>query len=164
MRLKKAAALAALLMVSTLLSVIVAEGLARLISPFPIKHEKLWMLSSPTFQTDFGSAVRYVPNQTIRSVMLRDDGIVYDVRFTTNDLGFTVQCAIAGLGLALLPRHAVCDYLPTGELVRVLPKHKSRPASLHLIRPATDHVPRKVSAFTEYAVEYFKTNAGRARS
>ena len=88
MRLKKAAALAGLLLVSTMLSLVLAEGLARVLSPFPEKHDRLWMLGSPTFQTDYGGAVRYVPNQTVRSVILQDGDIVYDVRFPTNDLGF----------------------------------------------------------------------------
>jgi len=88
MRLKKAAALAALLLASTVLSLVVAEGLARVLSPFPEKYDRLWMLGSPTFQTDHGGAVRYVPNQTVRSVMIEDGNIVYDVRFPTNDLGF----------------------------------------------------------------------------
>ena len=88
MRLKKAAALAALLLVSTMLSLVLAEGLARVLSPFPEKYDRLWMLGSPTFQTDHGGAVRYVPNQTGRSVILQGGDIVYDVRFHTNDLGF----------------------------------------------------------------------------
>jgi len=85
---KRAAALAGLLLVSTMLSLLLAEGLARVLSPFPDAHDKLWMLGSPTFQTDDGGAVRYLPNQTVRSVMLQDGEIVYDVRFDTNDLGF----------------------------------------------------------------------------
>ena len=60
MRLKKAAALAGLLLVSTMLSLVLAEGLARVLSPFPDKHDRLWMLGSPTFQTDSGfKAVRF---------------------------------------------------------------------------------------------------------
>ena len=88
MRAKKIVALVALLLASTTLSFVAAEGVARLVSPFPEKHETHWMLSSPTFRADAHGAVRYVPNQTIRSVILRDDAIVYDVRFRTNDLGF----------------------------------------------------------------------------
>lgn len=88
MRAKKAAGLAALLLVSSLLSFTVAEGLARILSPFPEEHSKLWMLGSPTFQTDSGGAVRYLPNETIRSVILQDGQVVYDRRFSTNDVGF----------------------------------------------------------------------------
>jgi lysophospholipase L1-like esterase len=97
-RLKKVAALAALLVGSTLISIVVAEGLARSISPFPVKYEKLWFLSSPTFRTDAGGAVRYMPNQTIRSVMFRGDAIVYDVHFNTNDLGLIDHEDYAGSG------------------------------------------------------------------
>jgi hypothetical protein len=71
-----------------MLSLVLAEGLARVLSPFPEKYDRLWMLGSPTFQTDYGGAVRYVPNQTVRSVILEGGDIVYDVRFHTNDLGF----------------------------------------------------------------------------
>ena len=46
------------------------------------------MLSSPTFKLDAREAVRYVENEIIRAVFLKDDDIVYDVRFRTNDLGF----------------------------------------------------------------------------
>lgn len=88
MRIRNAAALGALLLVSTVLSFVAAEAVARWYSPFPERHEKLWLLSSPTFQLDAHGAVRYVKNETIRSAILQDDDIVYDVRFRTNDLGF----------------------------------------------------------------------------
>jgi hypothetical protein len=71
-----------------MLSLVLAEGMARVLSPFPDTHDKLWMLGSPTFQTDHGGAVRYLANQTVRSVILQDGDIVYDLRFSTNDLGF----------------------------------------------------------------------------
>jgi len=87
-RARKAAGLAVLLLGSTALSYLAAEAAARVVSPFSETQPKLWLLSSPTFRLDSQGAVRYLKNQTIRTVMLDGDHFVYDVRFRTNDLGF----------------------------------------------------------------------------
>ena len=108
MRARRAAALAALLLTSTALSFVVVEVAARWYSPFPERHERLWMLSSPTFKLDIREAVRYVENEIIRAVLLNDDYIVYDVRFRTNDLGFIdhEDYLVPGQSRADAPRYA----------------------------------------------------------
>ena len=108
MRARRAAALGALLLTSTALSFVVVEVAARWYSPFPERHERLWMLSSPTFKLHTREAVRYVENEIIRAVLLKDDDIVYDVRFRTNDLGFIdhEDYLVPGQRRADAPRYA----------------------------------------------------------
>jgi len=46
------------------------------------------LFSSATFALDANRAVRYVPNEVIRTIAIYDGEIDYDVRFRTNNLGF----------------------------------------------------------------------------
>ena len=46
------------------------------------------MFSSQTFQLDSNGAVRFEPNKDIRSVSVFNTKIEYDIRFSTNNLGF----------------------------------------------------------------------------
>ena len=88
MRAKEGIGLGLLLLGSVAVTCSVAEFGLRHFRPVAARHEKIWMLSSPTFQTDSQGAVRYVENQRIRSVVVAANHIVYDVRYRTNNLGF----------------------------------------------------------------------------
>ena len=88
MRSREAIGPALLLLGSVALSCAVAEFGLRQFRPVAARHEKIWMLSSPTFQTDSQGAVRYVENQRIRAAIVAANHIVYDVRYRTNNLGF----------------------------------------------------------------------------
>lgn len=54
----------------------------------PPAPKRSLFFSSPTFRLDSNGAVRLLPNQVIRTAIVRDSQIVYDVRFETNNLGF----------------------------------------------------------------------------
>ena len=77
-----------MLLGSVALTCAVAEVGLRHFLPVEARHEKTWMLSSPTFRTDSQGAVRYVENELIRSAVVAENHIVYDVRYRTNNLGF----------------------------------------------------------------------------
>lgn len=78
---------AILIVVSAALACVAGEFLLRMLFPIAPRSEKTWLLSSPTFQLDPQGAVRYLPNQQNREIVLAGDRIVYDVHFPTNDLG-----------------------------------------------------------------------------
>ena len=52
------------------------------------KNELLLMFSSHTFQLDQNEAVRFEPNKNIRTVLVSNKNIEYDVTFDTNNYGF----------------------------------------------------------------------------
>lgn len=76
--------------------------------------------------------------------------------FSANNSEALRECALAGLGIALVPDFSAQAELENGKLVSVLPKW--RPAGgfaerLHAIRPYSPYVPRSVAAFVDYLRE-----------
>ena len=77
--------------VLTILSVIVALGIGEVaVRSLGLGQplERSLLFSSPTWQQDGGNAIRYLPNQNIRTVGVYGGNIEYDIRFHTNNLGF----------------------------------------------------------------------------
>lgn len=70
------------------------------------------------------------------------------------------QCAVAGMGLTLLPRWNVAHELRTGELVDVFPDYQATvsefDAAAWLLYPSRSYLPLKVRAYTEFLREKFK--------
>ena len=64
------------------------------------------------------------------------------------------QCAIAGMGLALLPNWLIDDDLAAGTLVNVLPNHQVTATDFNtaawLVYPSRTYVPLKVRVFIEF--------------
>ncbi|WP_152622038.1 hypothetical protein [Archangium violaceum] len=46
--------------------------------------------------------------------------------------------------------------MSSGQLVRVLPRYTQPSTSLVMLYPRTQHVPRKVSAFRDFLLEFLK--------
>lgn len=65
-----------------------AELAVRRLAPISDISGRYLMWSSPHFREDDVGAVRYIPNQDVRSVAVYDGTIEYDVRYHTNNLGF----------------------------------------------------------------------------
>ncbi|MEM1424939.1 MAG: LysR family transcriptional regulator [Cyanobacteria bacterium P01_H01_bin.130] len=67
------------------------------------------------------------------------------------------QCAIAGMGLVLLPHWLVREELQTGQLINVFPNHEVTATEFHtaawLVYPSRTYVPRKVWAFMDFLKE-----------
>ena len=78
-----------LLFVSLIICFIVGELAIRFIRPADIFCPKRsLMFTHQTFQLDSKNAVRYMPNNDIRTVAVYNGKIEYDVQFHTNNLGF----------------------------------------------------------------------------
>jgi hypothetical protein len=76
-----------LIFLSLTLCFIVGELTIRLLRPV-YTADRFLMFSSKTFSLDSYGAVRYVPNETIRTLAVYNGKKEYDVRFPTNNMGF----------------------------------------------------------------------------
>jgi DNA-binding transcriptional LysR family regulator len=78
-------------------------------------------------------------------------------RFRANTARAVLHAAIAGLGVALLPRPVTAADVQSGRLSRVLPEYRREGADLYAVCVSRRQIPRAVSAFIEFA-------AGKLRS
>ncbi len=73
------------------------------------------------------------------------------------------QCAIAGMGLALLPNWLVDDDLRSGTLVNVFPEHKVTATDFNtaawLVYPSRAYVPLKVRVFNDFLKQVISANS-----
>jgi DNA-binding transcriptional LysR family regulator len=74
-------------------------------------------------------------------------------RFRANTARAVLRAALAGLGIALLPRPVIASDIEAGRLVRVLPEYRRDGADFYAVCLSRRHIPRAVSAFIEFAVE-----------
>jgi DNA-binding transcriptional LysR family regulator len=79
-------------------------------------------------------------------------------RVSADDMLFARGACVAGLGLAMLPSFTARDEVAAGRLVRVLPKVELTKGALYLVHAPSQHVPRKVTAFRDYFLEYLATS------
>jgi len=77
-------------------------------------------------------------------------------RVLADDMLFLREAVKAGAGIAILPTFLAQADVTAGQLVRVLPRHTQRSTSLVMLYPRTQHVPRKVSAFRDFLLEFLK--------
>lgn len=63
--------------------------------------------------------------------------------------------ALAGLGIAWLPDGITHDDVASGALVPVMTRHPPPPAGVYVIRPPSQHPPRKVRVLTEMLIACF---------
>ncbi len=73
----------------------------------------------------------------------------------TDDLTFVRRAAVAGAGLALLPRLVGEAAVRDGRLRAVLPDHETASAPLFLTHPAGPHVPLAVRALRDHLLRRF---------
>ncbi len=71
------------------------------------------------------------------------------------------QCAIAGMGLALLPDWLINDDLESGRLIKVLPDYRVTATdfqtSAWLVYPSRSYVPLKVKVFLDFLKQHLTT-------
>lgn len=88
------------------------------------------------------------------------DGVTQDVQFAARVGANTAQAmrkaALAGLGIALLPRTIARMDLQAGRLVPVLPQYQCTGFGLNVLYPSRRHLPVAVSVFIEFVVEKLK--------
>lgn len=76
-------------------------------------------------------------------------------RFTVNNAVAARQAAIAGLGIALLPRYVAAEALGAGTLLDALPEARPLADEIYTVFPHTRYLPRKVRAAVDYLVAEF---------
>jgi len=74
-------------------------------------------------------------------------------RFRANTARAVLRAAVAGLGIALLPRPVTGAEIAAGRLLRVLPEYRREGADFYAVYLSRRHIPRAVAAFIEFAVE-----------
>lgn len=165
----------------------VAVRLGRLGSSSLIAHRLCPMISvvcaSPTYLRQHGrpkspnalvghQLLRYpVPSAPPRWRFRDEEGRVLDVpvvaRVTVANGLALKQCALAGLGLALLPRWNVADALHTGTLVDVFPDHSVTNSEFDLsawvLYPSREYLPLKVRVFVDFLKEQFAAGSPAER-
>jgi DNA-binding transcriptional LysR family regulator len=74
------------------------------------------------------------------------------------------KAALAGLGVALLPRCSVADDLAAGALVAVLPRHRVAGRPLLAVYPRASMVPQKVEVFVDFLISWIGSHEINRRS
>ena len=74
--------------------------------------------------------------------------------FTSNSALALRKAALAGLGIALLPRYVVADDLASGHLVQLLPRFKVTARPLVAVYPRVPEVPQKVTLFIDFLTQW----------
>lgn len=75
--------------------------------------------------------------------------------FMSNSALALRKAALAGLGIALVPRYVVADDLAAGLLVAVLPRHRTTARPLLAVYPRMPAVPQKVRIFVDFLKDWF---------
>jgi len=85
-------------------------------------------------------------------LMSREESMEVAVRahMGADDFGWLRAAAVAGGGIALLPRLICLKDEAAGQLVRVLPAFAAKGATLYVMYPSSAHVPARVSAFRDF--------------
>jgi DNA-binding transcriptional LysR family regulator len=82
-----------------------------------------------------------------------------------DDFGYLRATALAGGGIALLPRLLCAKDEASGRLVRLFPRFSAKGATLFVMYPSAAHVPARVTAFRDFVVAAFAASpaSGAAR-
>jgi hypothetical protein len=83
--------------------------------------------------------------------------------YTVNSVPMVRLGALAGMGVAILPRQLVADDLAAGTLQRIMQDHRVDDPDLtvSLIYPNRQFLPAKTRAFVDHALEHFRTGLGQ---
>lgn len=85
-------------------------------------------------------------------------------RFSTNDAQATLEAALNGGGLAMLPNYAVIDDIKSGRLEALLPNYTVEELPISLVYPQRKHIAPKVRVFSEYLKAYVKDKGFTGRN
>jgi DNA-binding transcriptional LysR family regulator len=83
-------------------------------------------------------------------------------RMGGDDFGYVRAAALAGGGVALMPRLVCAKDVAAGHLVRVMPGWAAKGAGLYLLVPSAAHVPARVAAFRDFVAAAFDASPARA--
>jgi len=136
-----------------------------------IKTRKLgdlqtYLVASPDYLSRFGAPTspddlarhacivdtnRRTPGRWVLQGEGRDVSIAVEGRFLVNSARAASALAVAGRGIALSPRFAVCDALASGRLVALQMGFTGAPAPVSVVYLEGRRLPRKVRALIEFA-------------
>lgn len=95
----------------------------------------------------------------LTTVLRATDGATTEVRLpgavAATDVGFARALAVAGAGIAILPRMIAQPDLEAGRLVHLLHRYVATGSSLYLLHRAGRFLPPKVRAFRDFVVREF---------
>ncbi len=81
--------------------------------------------------------------------------VIVHARMGGDDYGYVRAAAVAGGGVALMPRLVCAKDEAAGRLVRVLPTFEAKGAGLYVVYPSAAHVPARVTAFRDFVAAAF---------
>jgi len=84
--------------------------------------------------------------------------------FVTNSALLARKAALAGLGVALLPRYAAAGDLRTGALRRLLPQYEMAERLALAVYPRTVAAPHRVKLFIDFLTAWFARNDPNAEA
>lgn len=86
--------------------------------------------------------------------------------YTVNSVPMVRLGALAGMGVAILPRQLVADDLAAGTLQRIMQDQRVDDPDLtvSLIYPNRQFLPAKTRAFVDHALEHFRLGLGQAHA
>ncbi len=76
--------------------------------------------------------------------------------FRSDDFLLLRELLRHGAGVGVLPAFVADEYITSGELRPVLPSESRRVGAYHLVYPSSGQVPRKVTAFRDFAIDRLK--------
>ncbi|ODV41129.1 LysR family transcriptional regulator [Cupriavidus sp. UYMMa02A] len=85
--------------------------------------------------------------------------IAYDPRLVTDEFALLREAAIAGIGVAMLPRMYCRDAIDSGELELLLPQWEMPVGTLHAVFPSRKGVTPAVRRFLDFLSEILPENA-----
>lgn len=77
-------------------------------------------------------------------------------RHRANNGQLLAAMAVAGLGIVYTPDFIVADEIRSGQLVRLLPRHRPPRSPIAAVYPSRRHLSAKVRAFVDYAAARFE--------
>lgn len=86
----------------------------------------------------------------------RTASVRHEPRMACGDFGAVREAAIAGLGVAMLPRHSCWAAIRAGGLVQVFPDWHGPDGMVHLVYTARRGLPPPVSALIHHLAESFR--------
>lgn len=81
---------------------------------------------------------------------------LHSSKFSSNSVFALREAAVAGIGIAMLPKGIMQDTLTAGTLVEILPDYPLAPRPLYIAFPPGGDIPRKTRALISYLATWFK--------
>jgi DNA-binding transcriptional LysR family regulator len=67
-----------------------------------------------------------------------------------NDAGAMATAVREGMGIAILPAYTMANWLKSGDIIRVMPDHTSRPINVYALYPSRRHPDAKTRTWSDF--------------